>query len=142
MPDRQLMTETKNATGTSKTETSERQDPIKRDNKGTLIAFLVAIALFFLFVQLGDTNRGVAAGVVGLVIVATIRSRWDLRRRVWFCAMMAVLTLAHVPLILLVHWPYTGNMPAVSLMAFAFVDYAIMYGCIKLVEKLMKRRQG
>ena len=64
--------------------------------------------------------------------------RWDLRKRVWFWVTLTVLALLHVPLILLVPWSNT-NYPGVVLLPQALLDLAIVYGCIKLIEKAMNR---
>ncbi|HXF22977.1 MAG TPA: hypothetical protein VN602_00550 [Gemmatimonadaceae bacterium] len=135
------MTEMKNTGNTDAEEmqdTSGHQPPNYLTNKWTLIAFLLAVPLFFLFVYLGDQGKGRAAGIASFEIVLVIRSRWDLRARVWFWATVTFLILLHVPLILRTQWTNV-NMPAVSLMPFAILDWVIMYGCIKLVEKVMKR---
>lgn len=133
------MTETKNAPGGQQNEeTSGGKTPRGHDNKWTLVAFVLATALFFFFVHLGDAGRGRAAGVACMAIIVTIRSRWGLRKRVWFWATMVILMVAHLPLIMGIHWP-DDTMPAVSLLPFGMLDWAIMYGCIKLVEKVTKR---
>jgi len=45
----------------------------------------------------------------------------------------------HVPLILLIPWT-SKSLPGVTLLPIALLDYAIVYGCIKLAEKVMKAR--
>ena len=119
-------------------ETRGDQPPNYLTNKWTLIAFLSGALLFFFFVSFGDPGRGRAAGVAGGMIIFTVRSRWDLRKRVWFWATMTFLVLLHVPLILRTHWTNV-NMPGISIAPFGILDFGIMYGCIKVVEKAMKR---
>jgi hypothetical protein len=119
-------------------ETNSSQPSNYLTKKWSWLAALFSLPLLFLFVYLGDQGRGLAAMVGGIAIVTAIRFRWDLRKRVWFWATVTVLVLAHVPLILLVKWPNV-SMPPVSLMPYGVLDFAIMYGCIKLVEKAMTR---
>ena len=133
------MTESKNIIRAEDKQSRRDQHASKySDNKWTLIAFLAGVTLFILFVRLGEPGKGRAAGVAAGMLVITVRTRWDLRKHVWFWAVIVVLTAAHVPVILRVHWPFM-TMPAVSLLPFAMLDWAIMYGFIKLVEKVMTR---
>lgn len=74
-----------------------------------------------------------------MTLTGAVRIRWDLRARAWFWAIMTVFLLLHVPLILRIHWTNV-SMPAVSLMPFGVLDFRIMYGCIKLVEKVGTRK--
>jgi|SRR5665213_11538 len=134
------MTESKNTTrAEDEQKTRDQHASNYSDNKWTLIAFLVGVTLFFLFVHLGDPARGMAAAVAGGMVVITVMSCWNLRKHAWFWAIVAILASVHVPLILYVHWPDTGHMPAVSLLPFGMLDWAVMYGCIKLVEKVVRR---
>jgi hypothetical protein len=116
---------------------SEHQSPNYLTRKWALIAAVLSSPLYFLFDHLGDPGRARAAVCAGIVIIAAVRSRWDLRRSVLFWATIALLILAHVPLILLTPWT-NDNLPSISLLPFGMLDFVVMYGCIKLVEKAMK----
>jgi hypothetical protein len=51
---------------------------------------------------------------------------------------LVVMIGLHVPLVLLVSWT-SRSYPGITLVPIAAVDYAIVYGCIKLAENAMKR---
>jgi hypothetical protein len=106
--------------------------------KWALITTLVALVAYFLSDHFGDQGR---ARAIGLAVGATItaaRSRWDLRDHVWFWGTTAFLVLLHLPLILLTQWT-NDDIPAPALIPYFMLDIAIMYSCIKLVEKVMNR---
>lgn len=115
------------------------KSPFDRLTKKTaVVALLCALPFFFFFAALGDPAKGrAAAGCVG-ISVFVVWIRWDLRRRVWFWATVAILVVLHVPLVLFIPWTNT-NYPGVVLLPLGLLDLAIVYGCIKLVEKVMKR---
>ena len=60
---------------------------------------------------------------------------WSLRRRVLFWLTLTIVTLCHVPQILLIPWT-DQNYPGVVLLPFALPDFAIVYGALNLVEKM------
>jgi hypothetical protein len=104
--------------------------------KWVLIAFALSFPLYGLIYYLGDPGMARAAGISAMLVIIAARMCWDLKKRAWFWVTMILLALLHVPLILLFPWP-NGNLPAISLMPFGVLDLAVMYGCIKLVEKMM-----
>jgi hypothetical protein len=114
------------------------QSPNKLTKKWALVAILCSLPLFFLFAYLGDPGRGRAASICAAVILTAIRARWDSRKHGWFWITIAIVVFLHVPLVLLIPWT-NKSMPGITLLPIAFLDYAIVYGCIKLVEKAMKR---
>jgi hypothetical protein len=65
---------------------------------------------------------------------------WGRRRQLWFWAMVAVFTAAHLALVVYVPWPNVhGPMGGPALMPLGLVDIGIMCGCFKLVEKMMPK---
>jgi hypothetical protein len=103
-----------------------------------LVALAIALPFFFLFASFGEPAKGRAAAISVGMIVAVIWMRWDLRKRLWLWITIAIWVLLHVPLVLLVPWSNT-NYPGVVLLPQALLDLAVVYGCIKLIEKVMKR---
>jgi hypothetical protein len=85
--------------------------------------------------QVGDGYRRVdmhRAGFIGCKnLLGLEESPWF-----WVCIVFSVAVQA--PFILLVPW---GNrsLSGISLLPVAVVDYGILYGCMKLVEKAAKR---
>ena len=109
-------------------------------HKWQFVVILSLLALFLLFAVVGDPGRGRAAAIsLGSIVVAA-RLRWDLKKYVWFWITLVVVAGLHIPLILLIPWT-SRSYPGVVLLPTMLVDCAIVYGCIKLAEKVMKARQ-
>ncbi len=106
-----------------------------------LIAVLCASPLFFLFASLGDPGRGRAAMLSAAVIIIAIRSRWDLSHRLWFWITVSIVAGLHVPLVLLTRWPQ-GGYAGYALWLPAVLDFAVVYGFIKVAERIVQPNIG
>jgi hypothetical protein len=119
-------------------ESNSTKPPKLLNRKWALIALLCGVPFFILFAYLGDPGRGRAALIaVGLLVLAA-RARWDLKEYAWFWVTLAILIALQVALVLLVPWT-SRSYPGITLLPIGVVDYAILYGAIKLAEKLMGR---
>ncbi len=107
----------------------------KLTKKSAILIALCASPLFFLFAYLGDPGRGRAAAVCAFVILLCSKIFWSLRKRVLFWVALTIVTLCHVPLVLLIPWT-NKSYPGVVLLPFALPDFAIVYGVFRLVEKM------
>ena len=67
-----------------------------------------------------------------------VGGRAELTRQTWFWITLAIIIALHVLLILLIPWT-SKSYPGPILLPFGAVDYFVVWGCIKLVEKAMKR---
>jgi hypothetical protein len=106
---------------------------------GILIA-LCALPAFALFAFLGEPGRGRAAAISVFVILLCARIFWGLRRLVVFWLVMAILALCQIPLIFLIPWN-NRDYPGIVLLPIALPNFAIIYGILKLVEKLTKSKR-
>ena len=61
--------------------------------------------LYLLFSAFGNAGRGTAAACFGGAIIITVRLRWEMRRQVWFWAVVGSLVLLHLAIVLLIPWP-------------------------------------
>jgi hypothetical protein len=117
-------------------EETDRKSPFDRlTRKAALVVTLCAILLSFAFEYLADPARGRVASICAAMIMTTIWMRWDLRKRVWFWVAIAILALIHLPFVMLIPWT-NKNYPGAVLLPEALLDLAIIYGAIKLIEKL------
>jgi len=116
---------------------NEAQSPDAFTRRWLLVVILCGIPAFFLFA--GDPGRGRAAAVSVAVFLTVIRACWNLRRYPLFWVTAAVLLAFHVFLILHIPWDDKNYPGGYAILPVALLDYGVMYGCFKVVEKLMKR---
>jgi hypothetical protein len=103
-----------------------------------LVAGLCSLLPLFLFAYFGDPGRGRAAAICLAVIIVAARARWSLKKYAWFWWTLTIVIVLHIPLIVLVPWTSTSY-PGITLLPVAVVDYAIVWACIKLAEKIANR---
>lgn len=110
-------------------------------SKSTYIALLFALPVLLILVYLGKWEMGIGAWICTGLVLLVVKSHWDLRRSPWFWLSIGVALLLQVPVILLIPWGNRG-LTGISLLPVALVDYGLVYGCVKLAEKLMNRDDG
>jgi len=71
------------------------------------------------------------------VILLCSKIFWSSRRSVFFWLTLTIVTLYHVPLIMLIPWTDKAY-PGIALLPFALPDFAIVYGAFKLAEKMAR----
>jgi hypothetical protein len=101
--------------------------------KWAFLAILLAVPVFFLFAYSGDPGRGRAAAISVGVIVIAVRARWDLKNNPWFWTTVAIIAACHILLVLFVPWT-SRSYPGYALLPVGVLDFAIIYGAIKLAE--------
>jgi len=120
-------------------EENEQQPTKKRtDYTGVIIAaILVPVFLVFYFLGMEELGRSVFI-VLGMTMLA-IRVRWDLRKHIWFWAIIVVLLLLHIPLLFIFRWPhgFHGWLPAIGTLPIGLADLLIILGAVRLVEKFI-----
>lgn len=107
--------------------------------KWALLAVLCASPLFFSFALLGQPGRGRAAGVFTMAVFMAVRAFWKMKSFAWFWMTVTILIALHALLVFLVPWP-TGRLSGMALLPILALDYGLVWGCIKLVEKVVERK--
>jgi hypothetical protein len=108
------------------------------DPKWVMLIALFSSPAFFLLFYYGYPGKGkVASAFVGMILFA-IRARWGLRKYMWFWLTVAIIFALHLPIVWYVPWP-DERYPNIALLPLALLDYALVRGCIKVVEKLINR---
>jgi hypothetical protein len=102
--------------------------------KLALVIALCAFPLFFLFAYLGDPARGRAAAICASVVMLCARIFWSLRRHVLFWLALMIALPGQIPLVVLNPWT-NRSYPGVVLLPLALLDFAVVCGIFKLVEK-------
>jgi len=109
--------------------------------KWGLLAGLLASLVFFLFAHFGEPGRGMAAAIGLGILIFAARARWDLKREVWYWIAIAIVAGCQTPLVLFVPWT-NKSYPGLELLPIGVLDFALIYGAFKLVDKVVKRRAG
>jgi hypothetical protein len=112
------------------------QPPAIFTGKWILILLFCSAPIFVLFASHGHPGMGRAAFIGAGVIVVAIRATWHLRRYVWFWITVAAIIAVHIVVVLRFPWSETSY-PGFTLLLPAALDFAIVYGCFKLMEKII-----
>jgi hypothetical protein len=119
-------------------ENKHKQSRDSITKKWALLAVICTTPIYILYNYLGDPGRGQAAWVSVMMIALAARFFWDLRNRLWFWMTITTITLLHVPLILLIPWPFK-QLTYIAALPFGLADFGIAYGIIKLAERVVER---
>lgn len=108
------------------------------EGKFALMLILCEFVVFALFLFLGQPQIGLAACICVAVFLIALRATWKLHEHRWYWVAVAIAIALQAPFIFYVPWSnhaYRGT----ALMFFGFLDFLVVWGCIKLAEKMMKR---
>ncbi len=117
-------------------------DPLKAkqptDYTGLKIAAILA-PVFLVFLCLGKADMGLTVFIVLGVTLVAIKIRWNLRKHIWFWAIIVFMLALHVPLFLIVRWPQ-GKLPTIFYtMPLGIVDFLIISGALGFAERLLSK---
>jgi uncharacterized membrane protein YfcA len=112
--------------------TTERKRP---DYTGVIIG-LILLPVLVLFFYMGKPDMGLSVFIVMGATMFAIRIRWDLRKHIWFWAVIVTILALHVPLFFIVRWP-SGRVPPLALLPIAVADCLIVVGAVRFVEKFI-----
>jgi hypothetical protein len=93
------------------------------------------------FAVLGKVHLGVGAWICSGLVILVVRTRWDLRMHVWFWITIVFAELLQAPIVLLIPWE-DRNLTWITFLPVAVLDYGLVYGCVRLVEKMMNWSDG
>ena len=97
--------------------------------------YALPVAILFGFTVGWQKFFGVWICTTAVFFIVSIR--WDLRRHVWFWLTIGIALLLQTPFVVLVPWSKMRT--HFEAMPFALLDYFLVYGCVKLAERLMTR---
>jgi hypothetical protein len=116
----------------------ENQSQNKVTRTAALLAMLFSSPVFLFFIYLHKVEEGIGVWICAGIVAVSIIVRWDLRKSAWFWVAILIGALLQLPFVVFVPWS-NRYMSFVSFLPFGLLDYAMVYGCIKLAEKMMKR---
>jgi hypothetical protein len=67
-------------------------------------------------------------------MIIAVRVRWDLKKHLWFWITVAIVAACQIPLVLFIPWT-SKSYPGYALLPIGVLDFAVIYGAIKLAEK-------
>jgi hypothetical protein len=121
-------------------ETSQAEAPRKLTPGFAYLIALCSSPMLFIFFFVGGLQLGIGAWICFTFVMLVVRIRWDLRRHVWFWITIGLGMFLQIPLVLAIPWN-DRNLTWIIFFPIAILDYAVVYGCVRFVEKLMKREQ-
>lgn len=108
------------------------------DYTGLIFAAILA-PVFLFFIYLGKADMGLAVFIVLGMMMFAIKLRWNLRRHLWFWAVVVFVLALHLPLFFVVRWPQ-GNVPTLFYtMPLGIADFLIISGALGIAERLLSR---
>ncbi len=108
------------------------------DYTGLKIVAVLA-PVFFLITFLANADMGLTACIILGVIMLAIKIRWNLRKHLWFWAIIVFVLALHIPLVFVVRWPH-GNIPTIAYsMPIGIADFLITLGAIGLAERFFSK---
>lgn len=90
------------------------------------------------FAIVGKVWLGFGAWICCGLVVLVVRTRWDLRRHLWFWLVIIFAGLLQIPIVLWMPWN-DRNLTWITFLPVAALDYVLVYGAIRVVEKMMRR---
>lgn len=96
---------------------------------------LIAVAL------LGYPQRAFGAWMCSGFVMLAVRTRWDLRRHVWFWVTILFAIIIQTPFVVFIPWN-SRHLSGAILLPIAVLEYCLVLGCVKLAEKLVGRWAG
>jgi hypothetical protein len=108
------------------------------EGKFALLLIVCEFAVFILFLVFDKPKVGLSACISVAILMIAMRATWRLHEHRWYWAAVAISIVMQAPFILYVPWSnhaYRGT----ALLPFGFLDFFIVWGCIKLSEKVMSR---
>jgi hypothetical protein len=108
------------------------------DYSGLKIGAILA-PVVLLFSYFGKADTGLAVFIVLGVMTVAIKIRWNLRKHVWFWAVIVLIFALHVPLFFVVRWPQ-GTVPTIFyVMPVGIADFLVISGTLNLAEKFLSK---
>jgi hypothetical protein len=116
-------------------EEQEQQEPDGGNSVGYLLV-LVTLPVMIFFTHIRKTDLGVSIALCIYMNVLAVGICWDLRRRWWFWAVVALVLALHVPVILIIKWPEWW-VSRFALLPIGLADMLITVGVVRFIEKFI-----
>lgn len=107
------------------------------EGKFALLLILCEFAVFAFFLCFGQAEMGMGAAICAAVFLIALRTTWALHIYRWYWGAIAVAIVLQYPFAF--YFPWSSHaFRGTSLFPLGFLDFLLVWGCIKLTEKVMK----
>src|SRR5258708_6692835 len=117
----------------------EEKEPT--DYTGLKIGAILA-PVFFLFVYLSNADIALTACIVLGMIMLAIKMRWNLRKHLWFWAIIVLVLALHVPLVFMVRWPQGKGPTLFYTMPVGIADFLIILGAVDVADRFFSKHSS
>lgn len=117
------------------------ESPRKLTALAGYLILLCSLPILIVFAILGKIWIGFGAWICSGLVILVVRTRWDLRMHVWFWITIVFAELIQTPIVLLIPWN-DQSLTWITFLPAAVLDYYLVYGCVRLVEKMLVRSDG
>jgi len=108
------------------------------EGKFALLLMLSEIVVFAIALFFNQPEVGLAACISIAIFLIVLRATWKLREHGWYWGAVVVAAALQIPFFFYVPWSnhtYRGT----ALIGFGVLDFIVLWGGIKLCEKLFSR---
>jgi hypothetical protein len=119
-------------------ESRDEESPRELTGKSAYWSMLYALPVLITVAYFGNFYIGIGAAICAGLVFLVIRTRWDLRRYPWFWITILFMFILQTPFVILIPWK-SRNLTGITMLPFAVADYCVVYGWVKLAEKVMRR---
>jgi hypothetical protein len=102
----------------------------------------VLLPVLLIFIYFGKADMGLTFYIVSAVCIVAIKIRWNLRKHIWFWAIIAVIFALHVPLFFTIRWPNVKTPGLFYGLPFALIDFLIISESLRLAEKFFSKHSS
>jgi cell division protein FtsW (lipid II flippase) len=106
--------------------------------KFALLLMLCEVVVFAIALFFNQPELGLSAAISVAILLIVLRATWKLHEHSWYWVAVVVAVALQIPVIFYVPWSnhaYRGT----ALIGFGFLNFIVLWGGIKLTEKVMKR---
>jgi hypothetical protein len=108
------------------------------EGKFALLLMLSEVVVFAVALFFNQPEVGLSACISVAIFLIVLRATWKLREHGWYWGAVVVAVALQIPFFLYVPWSnhtYRGT----ALIGLGFVDFIVLWGGIKLCEKLFSQ---
>jgi hypothetical protein len=104
-----------------------------------LLVFMALIPVFIVVAKVSSLEKAFISIVTSYLFYVLLSEKWEMRKRLWFWAMIVIFAGAHLLVIYFVRFDYRIS-PALVCLPIAIADFFVMYYLVNKLERFDKIR--